>query len=178
MEQFQRIQLFADAEEFDGLSRHRPNRKQRPAARIAFHFCENDPAQTHALIELGGHRDGILPGHCIRNQQDFIGLHRRFHGNELIHEFVIHMQAAAGIEHHQVKPLFPSALDAGTANADYVVLRRPRVVKSMEVDLQIPSDTGQLVSGRGTARVGRHEQHPLALLLKEFGEFAACRGLA
>jgi hypothetical protein len=88
------------------------------------------------------------------------------------------MQAAACIKHHQVKSLVPSTLDASPANAEHVVLRGPRAVKAMEIDVQIPGDTGQLVSSRGTARVGRHEQHPFALLFKEFGEFAACRGLA
>ena len=69
----------------------------------------------------------------------------------------IDVQTAAGIEYDHIKPLRPTALDTGLADADHVLCRRPRLLLPVNIDIQTASDTGKLVCSGGTAGISGDE---------------------
>jgi len=86
-------------------------------------------------IELTGHRDRVLAGHGIGNEQDLVRHHRGLDASQFVHEFVIDVQTPACIEHDQIKALRATALNPVPADADDVLRRRPRVVLSVYIDI-------------------------------------------
>ena len=72
MERLERIVLFADADELDGLAGDLANRKRRAAAGIAVHLGEDDAGQRQLLVELVGGVDRVLSGHGVGDEQDLL----------------------------------------------------------------------------------------------------------
>ena len=119
----------------DWFSRDSPDGEQRPAACIAFHFRQNDARKADTLIELSGHRDSVLAGHGIGNEQDLVRHHRRLNGSQFVHEFVIDVQTPARIEHYDIKTLRPAALNPVPTDADHVLRRRPRLLLTVHIHI-------------------------------------------
>ena len=71
MERFERVELFADADELERLTGDLADRERRAAARIAIHLGEDDAGDAEALVELVGRFHGVLPGHGVGHEQDF-----------------------------------------------------------------------------------------------------------
>ncbi len=53
-------------------------------------------------VKVFRHIDGILSGHGIDHQHDFIRLDVCLNGFEFIHHLFIYMQAAGGIQNHYI----------------------------------------------------------------------------
>lgn len=68
------IGFFADADELDGDAGDGADAEGGAAAGVAVHFREDEPGGADALVELFGGIDGILTGHSVGDEEDFLGL--------------------------------------------------------------------------------------------------------
>ena len=102
IERLQILELFAGALEVDGHTGDGQHRECRAAAGVTIRLGQDNAADANLFIEGLGHVDGFLTGHCIDNQQRLIDLHRLLDAHQLIHKLVINLQAACGIQNHNV----------------------------------------------------------------------------
>ena len=72
MEVFERIPLFADADQLDRLARHGAHRKCGAAAAIAIGARQDNAGDADMAVKGLGGVDGILAGQCVGNEQDFM----------------------------------------------------------------------------------------------------------
>ena len=73
MERFQRVGLFAHADELQRLPGDVADGERRAAARIAIHLGEDHAGDAQPLVEFVGRFDGVLAGHGVGHEED---LHR------------------------------------------------------------------------------------------------------
>jgi len=107
MEHFQIVQLFAGALELDGLAGDAQHRKCRTAAGIAIGLGQDDAVDANRLVEGLGNIHSVLACHGIHHQQrlvhgdSFLDLH------ELLHQDLVDLQTAGGIQDHNVVAVIP-----------------------------------------------------------------------
>ena len=133
MEGLDGIVFFADAEELDGLPGDLANRQSGAAAGIAVHLGEHDAGERELVVELLGGVDGILAGHGIGDEENFLRIQQPLERLHLVHQLLVDVQAAGGVDDEHVAAavdgfaarFFRQALDRGG-----VRLRRPRLHKA------------------------------------------------
>ena len=62
-------------------------------------------------VELFGDIDGVLTGHAVGHQQDFIGIDLRFDLFEFRHHLIVDMQPTGGIEYDQINEVLLGIFD-------------------------------------------------------------------
>ena len=102
MKRLKRVVFFTDADKLDRLPGDLPNGKRRAAAGVAVHFGQHHAGKRQLLMELLGGTDGILSGHGVGHEQDFLGIEQPLERLHFVHEFIVNMQAAGGIHDHHV----------------------------------------------------------------------------
>ena len=91
--------------------------KRRAAARIAIHLGQDDAGDAELLVELVGRFHRVLPGHGVGHEQDFDRIQQCLQLLQLVHQLIVDVQAAGGIDQQNVaagvRPLrgAPSAPD-------------------------------------------------------------------
>ena len=110
MEVLEVVELLAAAGELDGLAGDRPHGEGGAAAGVAVHLGEDDAVELHLLLELQGHVDRVLAGHGVEHQQDVVRLDRVADAHQLVHELLVDVQAAGGVDDEHVAPLAPRPL--------------------------------------------------------------------
>ena len=143
------------------------------AAGVAVELGEHDAVDAEGLVKRGGGVHGILSGHGVHDQQDLVRLHRRLDALELVHELLVDVQAAGGIEKDDVVAVVLGVFDGLDRDGDGVDL--PHLEHGQA---ELCADDLQLRDGRGTVHVAGGEQRALALLFEQTGELCAVRGLA
>ena len=131
------------------------------ASGVAVHLAHNQAGQPHPAVEPFGGVDGVLPGHGVDDQQDFVGGDGLFDLLQLFHQPVVDLQAAAGVDNSPVDAKLLRPLQAGPGHLDNG--RRLRVF-GIDGDVQLPSQGFQLLDGGGTPQVGGDEERATALL--------------
>ncbi len=125
MEGFERVELFADAEELDRRARHRAHGKRGAAARIAIGAGEDDAGELHALVEGFGDVDRVLAGEAVRHQQGFVRLApRRLTCGDFGHQRFVDMLAAGGVEDQHVVAADAGGRDRALGDVDAALVRR------------------------------------------------------
>ena len=102
VEGFDHVQLFAGAHELDGLARHRPDRQRRAAAGVAVQLGQQHAVDAQRVVKGLGRVHRVLTGHGIHHQQDLVGLDGGLHRLQLVHQCLVDVQAAGGIQKHDV----------------------------------------------------------------------------
>ena len=102
MEGLEVVELLAGTHKFDRLAGDRPDRQRRAAAGIAVELGEDDPVDAEGLIERLGDVDGVLAGHRVDHQQDLIRMDRLFDPLKLLHQHLVDVQTAGGIEDNEI----------------------------------------------------------------------------
>ena len=105
VEGFERFGFFADAEEFDRFAGDVADGKCRTAACVAVDFGENDAGERQHVVEGFGGVGGVLAGHAVHHEQGFYRLQLRVQGADFVHQRVVDVQAAGGIDDEDVKVL-------------------------------------------------------------------------
>ena len=91
MKFFQTVELFADADELDRFARNGLDGQGSTAAGIAIELGHDDTVDAESFIEGRCSRNGILTGHGVDDEQDFMGMDFILDIDEFIHECFINM---------------------------------------------------------------------------------------
>ena len=178
MEGLQRIRFFADAEKLDRFPGGGPDRQHGAAARVSLHLRQDHAGQPDALLEPFRHGDGILAGHGVRHQQHFVRHDGAFDVLQFLHQLIVNVETTSRIQDHHVIALIVAARHPLHAGPHHIRPCRAGAVRTMHRHLEVGSQAGQLVAGRGAARVGRYQEDAFALLFEHPRELAAGRRLA
>ena len=172
MEQFDHIQLLAGTHKFDGLSGSRPDGQGRTAAGVAVQLGQHHAVNAQCIVEsLGGiHR--VLTGHGVHHQQDLIGLHGGLDVPQLVHQRLVDMQTAGGIQKHHVIAVVSGVLHRFPGDGHGVDLPHFK-----HRDVQLLAHHLQLGNGGRTVHVAGRQQRALAeLAAHQAGQLRAVGG--
>ena len=76
--------------------------ERRAAARVAVHFGEHGAGERQAFVEFVGGADGVLAGHGVGDEEDFLRREQRLELRHLVHQVGVDVQAAGGIDDQRV----------------------------------------------------------------------------
>ena len=174
MEGFQRVELFADANQLDRLASHRADRQCRTAAGVAVELGEDHPGQAESLVEGGGNIDRVLAGHGVGHQQDLARLDRALDPLQLLHQRIIDVQAAGSVEDQRVVAVAVGKSLGIPADGHRILIGATVVHR----DIELPAENFQLLDGRRPVDIGRHQQRRALFFAQLQGQFATGGGLA
>ena len=159
MEQLDHVQLFAGADELDGLSGGGPDGQCRAASGVAVQLGQHHAVDAQCVVEgLGGvHR--VLAGHGVHHQQDLVGLHRGLDVPQLVHQRLVDVQTAGGIQKYHVVAVVGGVFHRLPGDGHGVDLPHFK-----HGNVQLLAHHLQLVDGGGTVHVAGHQQGPFAVL--------------
>ena len=122
--------------------------------------------------------DRVLSGHRIGDEQNFLRIEQPLQRLHLLHELVVDVQTAGGIDDEHVAAgvdglaprFFGQPLDG----------RRVRFadLAFVKIGLDRRRHDFQLLARRGTVNVNRNQQRPVSAILEPVGELARGRGFA
>ena len=116
----------------------------------------------------------VLADHGVHHQQDLRGLHGGLDALELVHQLLVHMEPAGGVQEHHVVAVLPGVLDGGSGDVHRVGLTHLE-----HRDVQLSAHHLQLLDGGGAVDIAGGQQGPLAVLtLHQAGQLGAVGGLA
>ena len=153
-------ELFPRSHEFDGLSRDVLDRKGGAAARVAVHLAHDDARDVEQLVKALCHVDGILPRHGVDHQQNLGGRHGLLEAPELVHERLVNMQAAGGVQKDHVVAVLFGVCHRALCDFHHVGLARLGIHR----DAHALAHHLELVHGGRTVDVAGGQQGPLVLL--------------
>ena len=78
------------------------NRDRRAAASVAVHLGEHDAGQRELLMEFVGRVDGVLSGHRIGDEQNFLRIEQPLERLHLLHQLVVDVETPGGIDDEHV----------------------------------------------------------------------------
>ena len=120
---------------------------------------QDDAGDADFFVEFGGNGDGVLAGHGVRHQQ---GLHRRCDAadfGDLVHQFLVDVQAAGGVQDQDVKALASCRLERALGNLHRLLALDDRQGR----DARLLAQHAKLLLRRRAAGVERGEHDLLAL---------------
>ena len=173
VERLDHIELFAGADELDGLAGDGLDGQRSAAAGIAVELREHHAVDVQPFVERLGGVHGVLTGHGVHDEQNFIRLDLSLDGLQLVHQGLVHMQAAGRVEEDHVVAVLLRMADGRLGDLHGVFL--PHLEHR---DAELTADDLQLLDGGGAVNIAGDEQRALALLFEQTGELCAVRGLA
>src|SRR5579872_5662647 len=168
------VVFFADAREFYGRAGDFANGKRRTAARVAVELGENHSRDAETSVKFASGANRVLADHGVGDEKNFrrgkFALKRR----EFVHQFVVDMQAAGGVdENHVVCREFCFA--HGAANDfERLVSTRAGPHRSMGGF----GDLRELLARGGTIHVCRNDDGTMAICAEPLTELASGGGFA
>ena len=173
VERLDLVELFAHADELDGLARNGFHRERRAAARVAVELGQEHAVNIQRVVERLRGVHCVLTRHGVHHEQDLVRLHRRLDRLELVHERFVDVQAARRVKEHHVVSVPHGVLHGGLGDVHRVVLTHLK-----HRDAELPAHDLKLLDGSGAVHVARGEQRVFALLFKEPRELRAVRRFA
>ena len=104
--------------------------------------------------------DGVLAGHAVDDQVDLLRHALAVDPLELVHQLLVDVQPAGGVEDHGVGAELLGFADGGLADGDGILLRAIGV----DGDVELLAEHVQLVDGGGALQVGGDQQRLAAAL--------------
>ena len=174
MEHVQRLHLLAGGDELDGLADDGLDGQGRTAAGVAVHLGEDDAVEVQAVVEGLGGLHGVLTGHRIHDEERLRRMDGFVQGGDLVHQLLVHREAAGGIDNHDAVAFGLGLGDGGLRDLDGILL------PFLGIDGHLDAFTQhlQLLDGGGTERIAGGEEDLHALLgLDVQGQLAGEGGL-
>ena len=166
--------MLAGADEFDRHAGDLLDRQRRAAAGVAVELGHHQAVELQRFVERFGAVDGILAGHAVDHQQHLVGLDALVDSLQLLHQLVVDVQSAGGVENDHRNAFFGGFANGVVANGHGI----GRAALGVHRQAELFADNVQLIDGRGALQVGGHEHHLAAALLNQPAELAARRGFA
>ncbi len=171
MKIFQRVGLFAGADQFYRFSRDRAHRQRGAAAAVAVDPRQHDAGETDAFVEGARQIDRVLAGQRIRDQQHFMRIGGGFDLGRFRHHLFVERGAAGGIEQHHVVAAKFSGFQRALCDLRRLLARDDRQGR----DIEVAPEHRELLHRRRAIDIERSHQHlALVALGQPAGEF--CRG--
>ena len=174
VEPLERVELLADGGELDRLAGDRLDGERRAAARVAVELRHHDAVEVDPLLERLGDVDGLLAGHRVEHEQHVRRLRLAADRRELLHQRLVDLQPAGGVEDHDVALRRPSPARCRRARPCTAIAPLVRVDR----DADLPAELDQLLDRGGPLEVGSDERRALAVLLEQQRELAGGGRLA
>src|SRR5262245_16647559 len=170
MEVLELVDLLADGDELDRPARESLDRERRAAARVAVELRQHDSVERDALLERLRDVDGFLTCHRVEHEQNVRGLRDVADALELVHQLLVHVQAAGGVEDDRV----------GVELFDPVADDRDRIAAVFAVhgNLDLLAELLELVDRRRALQVGGDEAGLPPFLPQQQRELRGGRRLA
>ena len=115
-------------------------------------FVRSDAVEVDALLERLRDVDGLLAGHRVEHEEDVRRLRLAAHGGELLHQRLVDVQPAGGVEDDDVAAVRLRALDAVADRLD-----RVGALVGVDGDPDLRAELHELVD-RGRAAAGRRRR--------------------
>src|SRR4051812_19935032 len=112
---------------------------------------------------MGRDVHGFLGGGGVEDEEDLLRPYAVAEPDELLHERFINLQAAGGVEDEHVAIVGLRKLKSLARNLEHVGL----AAFDEHRDLELLSERGELVHGRGTINVRGDEQRGAALFVEQ-----------
>ena len=174
MKRLEVLQLLAHAGELDRLACHRLEAQRRAAPRIAVQFRQNRPGDVQGPVEVGGHIDRFLSGGRVEDKQSFLRLDQIPQPRQLLHQWLVNLQPAGGIENERVAIGRARRRQRLARNLEHVGL----AVADENRQLQLLAEFFQLVHRRRAVHIGPHQQRRASLFVQQPPQLGAGSGLA
>ena len=136
------IELLADRCELDRASRDGLNGERRAAAGVAVELREHDAVERDALLERERDVHGLLPGHRVEHEEDVRRLRLRRYPLELVHQLLVDVQAACGVEDHDVAAVLARLLEPEPRRSNGI-----GAIERVHGNLDLPAELLELVDG-------------------------------
>ena len=175
MERFQRVELFAGADELDRPPGHIAHRQRGATARIAIGLGQHHASQRQCFGKrLGGVRC-ILAGHRVDHEQGLDRIQCRMQRLDLGHHPGVDMEATSSVDQQHVHKILPRRIESGFRDRERILLAAGR----MKQHIDLAGEGAQLLDGGWTIDVAADHHDLLFLaLLEEAREFGDRRRLA
>ena len=157
------VELLAGRGELHGLVRDRLDGERRTAARVAVELRQDDAVEVDPLRERLGDGDRVLAGHGVEDEEDVVRLQLLADGGELVHELLVDVEPAGGVDDEDVAPLRAGLVEALLRHLDRVLRRAVEVDR----DLDLLAELLELVDRGRALEVGGHERRRLPFLAEE-----------
>jgi len=174
MKDLQGVSLFAHAQVLDRYAGHRAHRDGRTTSGITVNLGQDQAGDPHPLVKLVGDAHGILTGHGIHDQEHFLGVSLGLDLLELVHQLVVDVQAAGGVEQHHAVRRLAGPLDCVGTDLG----RRNLVTFAVDWHVKLPAQHLELGDGRRPASISRYHQGPLPALAQRHRQLGCGRRLA
>ena len=103
MKRFEILKPLAAPDERDRNADDADHRQRGAAAGIAVHLAQDDAGHAHAAIEFAGTLDRVLPRHRVRDVEQIGRFDGRLDRLQFHHQLVVDVQAAGGVDDHDVE---------------------------------------------------------------------------
>ena len=173
MKFFDAVELFADTDEFDGFARDSLDGQGGPAAGIAVELGHDHAVDAESFIEGRSRRNGILTGHGVDDQEDFMRMNIFFNVNQFIHQGFVDMKAPGRIDDDDVAQMAGRIGNGVLGDGDRVLA----AFFGVNGHIQFLTEDLQLGDSRRAIDVGCYHERALALRLQLFGELGCRRRL-
>ena len=119
-----------------------------------------DAAERQATVKAAGDVDRILTGHRVDHQKDLLRVDGGADARQLGHQLVVDVQAAGGIDEHDVAAAMRRLGACVATDLDRIGAFRRR----MHRHLDLGAESDQLLDGGGAVDVGRYQVGSAAAL--------------
>ncbi len=89
MEILERVRLFADTDELDGLLGDAVDRQRGAAAGVTVELRQDDAGEVERLVKALRDLHGFLTRHAVGDKEDFVRTDRLPEPHQLGHQFVV-----------------------------------------------------------------------------------------
>src|SRR5262249_26291678 len=131
------IGLLAGAHELDGYAGNLAHGERRAAAGVAIYLGEDEAGEANGLVELVGDPDGGLAGHGVHDEEDLLRLGALADGGDLLHEGVVDVEAAGGVEDEDGEGLLACPLHCPNGDVDGLVAGRLGIDRDVELATEL-----------------------------------------
>ena len=174
IEDLKAVELFPETDEFDRAPGDFADRQRGAAAGVTIELGQNESGQVERLVEVLRNRDRLLTERGIRDQQNFIRLHRLPDADQFLNHVLIDLQPSRGVDDHHVNSFGASLFDRVEGDCGDVDAGPFR----MDRNVDFPADDFELIDRGRPVDVTGDQQHFLAVAPEFQGKFSRGCGLA